>query len=80
LGFDVENETFEASVFSGPTLITSPDIYLGGPLQFNESIYLGIKDKREESIGFAYNHFSSAGIEMPNIGRDFAGLEIKFKF
>jgi len=80
IGFEVTADTLEASVWSGPALITTPDIYLGGPLQFNETIFLGIHDKAGETLGVAYNHFSSAGIEMPNIGRDFLGLEIRFKF
>jgi hypothetical protein len=80
LGFQVTADTLEASVWSGPTLITTPDVYLGGPLQFNETLFLGVHDKMGQTIGVAYNHFSSAGIEMPNIGRDFFGLEVRFKF
>lgn len=80
LGFQVTSDALEASVWSGPTLITTPDVYLGGPLQFNETLFLGIHDKAGQTIGVAYNHFSSAGLEMPNIGRDFFGLEIRFKF
>lgn len=80
LGFAVPNDTFEMSIFSGPTLISSPDVALGGVFQFNETIFFGIRDKDNESIGIAYNHFSSAGIESPNIGRDFMCLEIKFPF
>lgn len=80
LGFEVTNETLQASIFSGPTIISSPDNALGGIVQFNESIFFGIVDKDRDSIGVAYNHFSSAGLEMPNLGRDFLGLEIKFPF
>jgi hypothetical protein len=80
LGFDVQNEMFEASIWSGPTYITTPDIALGGNLQFNETIFFGIKDRQDDSIGVAYNHFSSAGLEMPNLGRDFMCVEIKFPF
>jgi len=80
LGFEVKNDLLIGSVWSGPSLITSPDIALGGPLQFNETIFFGIVDKKQDVIGIAYNHFSSAGIEMPNLGDDFACLEIKFPF
>lgn len=80
LGFEVENSLFEGSVWSGPTLISSPDIALGGYFQFNETVFFGIKDDRQESIGFAYNHFSCASLCAPNLGRDFMGLEIKFPF
>ncbi len=78
IGFDVQNDVFEASVFSGPSLISSPDVALGGIAQFNETVFFGIKDKAGETIGMAYNHFSSAGLEMPNMGKDFMCLEIKF--
>jgi len=77
-GFEVDNDVFQSSVFAGPTLITSPDSYLGGIFQFNESLFFGIKDRFDNSIGMFYNHFSSAGIENPNKGRDFMGVEIKF--
>ena len=80
LGFEVSNEVLEASVWSGPTLIGAPDAALGGPIQFNETIYLGIVDKDKNSIGMVYNHFSSAGIYVPNLGRDYLGLEIKWPF
>ena len=80
LGFEVKNSVFEASVFSGPTLISSPDNALGGIFQLNETLFFGIVDKDDNTIGIVYNHFSSAGLEMPNLGRDFMGIEIKFPF
>jgi len=80
VGYEVTNDVLQASIWSGPTLISSPDIALGGYFQFNETLYLGIVDKDRNSIGIAYNHFSSAGIETPNLGNDFIGLEIKFPF
>jgi hypothetical protein len=79
LGFDVRNDALEMAIFSGPTYISSSDVALGGNFQFNETIYVGIHDpKSDDSIGMAYNHFSSAGLEMPNLGKDFVCLEIKF--
>lgn len=78
IGFDVENDVFEASVFTGPSLISSTDVALGGILQFNETVFLGIRDKSGDTIGMAYNHFSSAGLESPNLGKDFMCLEVKF--
>jgi len=65
-----------ARFMSGPSLITGPDIYLGGPFQFTEDLYLGIAGDNGNSVGLKYKHFSSAGFELPNIGRDFIGLEI----
>jgi hypothetical protein len=78
VGFDVKNALFEMSVFSGPGLISATDSSLGGHFQFNETVFIGIKDTMDESVGMAYNHFSSAGLEMPNQGKDFMCLEIKF--
>jgi len=80
LGFVVKNDIFEANVFSGPTIISNTDALLGGHFQFNETVFFGIVDKNGNAIGSAWNHFSSAGLEMPNHGRDFMGLEIKFTF
>jgi hypothetical protein len=80
LGFEVSNNIFQASVFSGPALISSPDSDLGGIFQFNETIFLGIVDKDYDSIGVSWNHLSSAGLEQPNQGKDFLCLEIKFPF
>jgi len=80
LGFEVKNDVLIASIFVGPSLISSPDADLGGPLQFNDSLFLGIVDKFGDSIGVVLNHFSSAGLEMPNVGKNFLCLEIKFPF
>lgn len=79
-GFEVTNDVLQASVWTGPSLITSPDEALGGILQFNETVFLGIVDKDKNSIGVAWNHFSSGSLETPNLGRDYLSLEIKFPF
>ena len=76
--FEVTNSVLQASIASGPVLISTPDTSLGGVFQLNESIFLGVADKSHDSIGIVYNHFSSAGIEMPNLGKDYLGLEVKF--
>jgi hypothetical protein len=80
LGFEITNDTFQASVWSGPTLITSPDRALGSVFEFNETIFFGVADKKHNSIGLAYNHFSDAGLTQINLGRDYMALEIKFPF
>jgi hypothetical protein len=78
LGFEVDRDGTVASVFFGPCLIGSPDIYLGGPFQFMTDLHLGIQDRDFNYIGIFYRHGSSGGLEMPNVGRDFVGLEIRF--
>lgn len=60
--------------------ISSPDAYLGGVFQFNETLFLGVKDPTGNSIGFVFDHFSSAGIESPNVGRDTISIQIGQSF
>ncbi len=78
LGFEVTNDVLQGSIWSGPSVISATDAMLGGPMQFNETLFFGIVDKQQSSIGVAYNHFSSAGIYTPNLGRDYLGLQLKF--
>lgn len=81
LGFEVVNSAGTyASVFTGPTLLTATDSYLGGHFQFQEDVHLGISDPAGNGFGVFYKHLSSAGIETPNIGRDLMGVEFKFPY
>lgn len=79
LGFEVHGSML-ARVATGPALITSPDSYLGGVFQFTEDFALGEEDSQGHYAVFKYKHISSAGIEQPNIGRDFMGVEIGLHF
>lgn len=55
----------------GLAAITSPDAYLGGAFpQFNQDLYIGLRDQTGAQIGFDYKHISSAGLCLPNKGRD----------
>lgn len=57
--------------------ISSPDSYLGGRFQFMEEVGIGIKDKEKKtSVGLLYKHISSAGLNRPNKGRDFIGIQV----
>jgi hypothetical protein len=80
LGFDVNNKVFDMSIWTGPALITSPDAELGGMFQFNETLFFGIIDRDKNTIGVSYNHFSSAGLEFPNQGKDFLSFGIRASF
>lgn len=61
----------------GLAMITNPDSYLGGPFpQFNEELYIGVRDKKGNGIGIQYEHISSAGIWQPNMGRDFLMIQL----
>lgn len=79
LGFEVNRDGLVAGIFSGPTIISSPDVLLGGHFQFMDDLHLGIQDEHDNYFGVFYRHLSSAGLEMPNIGRDVIGIEIRFK-
>lgn len=80
-GFLVDLKGFEIRNAYGVACITSPDAYLGGAFpQFHGELYAGFRDKTGNGIGFKYNHFSSAGIFSPNIGRDFGLLELSLRW
>lgn len=65
----------------GLAAITNPDSYLGGYFpQFNGELYLGLRDKWGDGLGIKYEHVSSAGLLQPNLGRDFAALEISLRW
>ena len=78
LGWEVNRDGLIVGAFAGPCLITSPDSLLGGVFQFMDSINLGVQDNDNNYIGVFYRHFSSAGIESPNQGRDLIGIEVRF--
>lgn len=80
IGFEVVNNGLVGSVFTGPSLITTPDVLLGGMFQFTDDLHLGIQDNQLNYIGLLYRHLSSAGLETPNSGRDFIGLELRMPF
>lgn len=72
LGVNANAGSFFAQALVGPSFITATDSNLGGPLQFNNDFGFGIKDQHTGgSIGITYKHVSSAGLELPNKGRDF---------
>jgi len=65
--------------FWGVTLISSKDALLGGNAQFVSDFGVGIRDSGS-FIGVGYKHISSAGIFLPNKGRDFINLELGVSF
>lgn len=80
VGYEVSNSIFQASVWTGPTIISATDQVLGGYFQLNETIFFGIVDRDRDAIGMVYNHLSSGPLATPNLGRDYLGLEIKVPF
>lgn len=60
---------------AGMGLISKKGNRLGGNFQFTEEIELGYKQ-----VGLGYKHISNAGIQKPNLGRDFLQLSINIPF
>lgn len=69
-----------ARVMFGPTLITTPDAYLGGHFNFAEDFFFGIRGKSGNTVGIIYKHVSNAGLTEPNMGRDFGGVQVSVPF
>lgn len=80
LGVEIRNGMVSSSLFSGPSLISNPDSYLGSTFEFYNSLNFGMYDKSDNYIGLMYRHISNAGLSSINIGRDVLGLELKFGF
>jgi hypothetical protein len=61
----------------GVGMITSPDSMLGGNFQFTQDLLIGVRDNKKNMIGLVYKHISSAGLELPNKGRDFLTIQVE---
>ena len=59
----------------GPGYLHNPDSVLGGHFQFSLEGGASLVD-RNFGIGVVWKHLSSAGIHMPNRGRDFIALQV----
>lgn len=65
--------------FWGISLQSSTDTQLGGIAQFSQDAGLGIRDETS-FVEVGYTHFSSAGIFLPNRGRDFLTLSMGIRW
>jgi hypothetical protein len=65
--------------FLGPCVITARDSQLGGFGQFCSNVGLGMRDQYS-FLGVNYVHMSSAGLAMPNHGRDWLVFEMGLRF
>lgn len=80
IGMEV-GEFVAMRIAAGPCVITTPDTALGGMFpMFTEDVFLGVKGPDGTELGFKYKHFSSAGLVLPNQGKDFGGIEASFRF
>lgn len=71
VGVRVTPPVLYAESLWGAAFITSPDSMLSTFYEFTNDTCLGIHDDRGRAIGACYKHFSNAGIQLPNKGRDF---------
>lgn len=66
----------ELHIAAGPSYLQNPDGILGGHFQFTLEGCSLITDSHA-SIGLCWLHASSAGLEMPNNGRDFVSIQLR---
>lgn len=71
VGIRVEPGQFYFENYLGLAMISETDSMLSTNFEFTEEIGFGIKDSLGRFFGFEYRHFSNAGIQLPNKGRDF---------
>lgn len=60
-----------ASGFWSVSGISHTDSRLGGHFQFHNDLQVGMRDRTGNAISLGYKHISSAGLSLPNKGRDF---------
>ena len=76
-GLRVAPSVIYAEMLWGIALISSPDSMLSTPYEFTNDTAIGIHDARGRAFGIGYKHFSNAGIQLPNKGRDFILIQFQ---
>lgn len=79
LGIRVEPGYFFAETYWGIANITQTDTVLSTNFQFTEELTFGVKDNNGKWIGIGIKHFSNAGIQLPNKGRNFYTINLGFE-
>jgi hypothetical protein len=77
LGISIVKPDYYVKVFFGPAFITATDYRLSSVYEFNTDVQIGFIDKNK-SIGIGIKHISNAGLQSPNLGRDFLYLKVGF--
>ena len=67
---------FYTKFLTGPAMISYTNQYLNTAVQISSDLEMGLKDRRDITMGLGYKHFSNAGITSPNLGRDFLYLKL----
>ena len=71
VGIQVRPGPFYFENFFGISGISKTDSMLSTNFEFTEEIGMGVMDGLGRFIGIGYKHFSNAGFQLPNKGRDF---------
>lgn len=71
MGIKVEPGIFYLENLFGISLISRTDALLSTNFEFTEELGVGVQDEYGRYIGASFKHFSNAGIQLPNIGRNF---------
>jgi hypothetical protein len=78
LGLKAKSGFVYGETMHGIGLITKTDGLLGGHFQFFHDLGVGIVSKDGSTFGIQMKHVSSAGINKPNIGRNFIAIKAGF--
>lgn len=78
-GLQPRLKNFVLGYFVGPAYITTPDKVLASNFQVSHELIIGVRDDRNVRVYFSVKHYSNAGMVLPNIGRNFAGVGIQWR-
>jgi hypothetical protein len=78
IGLDLKLHERYVSYFIGPSYISQTDSLLGSNFEVFHKFSFGVRDYRNERIGFFIKHLSDGGLTAINQGRNFFGLEASF--
>lgn len=80
-GMEMNLNPLELRSGYGIAAISDPDSQLGAYFpQFDGELYLGLRDKQGDGVGFQYEHISCASFCSPNHGRDFVTVQLSLKW
>lgn len=79
-GIEINPGYLDIIPFAGVAGITSPDNMLSSHFQFNEQLFVGVKDNKKSFAGINYTHISCANLCSPNLGRDLLSLKVGVTF
>lgn len=79
IGFELQLPHAYLRLVNGPAYITDTGERLGTHFQLHTKAGAGLETDSLR-LGVTYSHFSNGGLGSPNLGRDYVGAELGFKF